>query len=318
MGLIGNEVKTARDLIVRSTPVDLTLSTNSPWIWVRAAASGIDTLILYVVNDNYANDITGCHVTNVPNATVTVMLPSWMQSAPTAFEITRGGQPGDANWTLNGSQFQINLGTLQTVRMIIITTDANLRTAVQQRYETQVKANVCSFAPELCVTYPPSIVQQPSSQSVVVGGMATFTIVAAGTSPLGYRWQKNLVNLSDGGHYSGCTTPTLTITGASQNEAASYRCVVTNAYGSTNSSTATLTLAVYDPCLAVTNADFESGFTLAGGGYIATNWTEWETDAGVIVGMMKPASCTAGRTPNACACRAAPTARRAGSISGCR
>jgi hypothetical protein len=60
-----------------------------------------------------------------------------MQGSPTAFEITKGGAPGDASWTLNGSQMQISLGTLQVVRMIIITTDATLRTAVQSRYDKQ-------------------------------------------------------------------------------------------------------------------------------------------------------------------------------------
>jgi hypothetical protein len=244
MGLIGNEVKTARNLIVRSTPVDLPLTPGNN-VWARAVASGIDTLILYVVNDNFANDITGCQVTNVPNATVTATLPSWMRppnGTPTAFEITRGGAPGDATWVLNGSQMQISLGTLQTVRMIVITTDAQLRSATQQRYDSQVKPNLCSFAPELCVNYPPSINLQPASQSVIPGGTANFTIVAGGTSPLSYRWQKNNANLNDGGHYSGVTTSTLTITGADSGDAANYRCVVTNAFGSTNSANATLTV----------------------------------------------------------------------------
>jgi hypothetical protein len=281
MGLIGNEVKTARDLIVRSTPVDLPLTPGTN-IWVRAMASGIDSLILYVVNDNYANDITGCHVTNVPNASVTLTLPSWMQS-PTAFEISAAGL-SDVGMQPSGSRLQVNLGTLKLTRMIILTTDPQLRTAIQQRYNSQVRANVCSFAPEFCVNAKPSIIDQPANQSPVAGGNASFTAYGSGTSPLGYRWQKNLANLSDGGHYSGCTTPTLTITGANQSDVAGYRCVVTNAYGSTNSSSATLTLVTYDPCITPLNSAFESGFGLAGGGYIATNWTEWETDAGGILG----------------------------------
>ena len=43
-------------------------------------------------------------------------------------------------------------------------------------------------------------------------GAASFTVLASGTSPLSYQWQKNQANLSNGGHYSGCTTGTLTIT----------------------------------------------------------------------------------------------------------
>jgi uncharacterized protein YraI len=86
----------------------------------------------------------------------------------------------------------------------------------------------------------PSIIQQPVNQFVGPGGNASFTVLASGTGPLGYRWQKNQANLSDGGHYSGSTTNTLTISNVDSNDAASYRCVVTNAYGGATSSPATL------------------------------------------------------------------------------
>ena len=88
----------------------------------------------------------------------------------------------------------------------------------------------------------PTITQQPANQFVGPGGSASFTVLASGSSPLSYRWQKNQANLSDGGHYSGSTTNTLTISNVDSNDAASYRCVVTNAYGSATSSPATLTL----------------------------------------------------------------------------
>jgi hypothetical protein len=134
-------------------------------------------------------------------------------------------------------------------------------------------------------TAPPSITQQPTSQSVVVGGTASFTVLTTGSGTLYYQWQKNTANLSNGGHYSGATTTTLTITGADTNDTANYRCVVTNAFGSTNSTAATLTVtqASY-ACIAILNSDFESGFLLAGGGYIGTGWTEWEATLGVTTG----------------------------------
>ncbi len=89
----------------------------------------------------------------------------------------------------------------------------------------------------------PTIIQQPDNQIVVPGGSASFTVVASAINPLSYRWQQNQVNLADGGHYSGCATPTLTITGADVADAALYRCVVTNLYGSVVSSPATLLVA---------------------------------------------------------------------------
>ena len=61
---------------------------------------------------------------------------------------------------------------------------------------------------------PPTITQQPSSQSVAPGGSASFTVQAYGSEPFTYQWQKNSANLANGGHYSGVTTPTLTITSA--------------------------------------------------------------------------------------------------------
>jgi hypothetical protein len=45
-----------------------------------------------------------------------------------------------------------------------------------------------------------------------------------------------------------------------------------------------VTLPSTNVCVAILNSDFESGFSLAGGGYIATNWTEWEAAPGVTIG----------------------------------
>ena len=89
----------------------------------------------------------------------------------------------------------------------------------------------------------PSIAQDPAPQTVALGGTATFTVAATGTAPLSYQWQKNQANLSNGGHYSGVATATLTVSSADINDVASYRCVVTNVYGSATSTEADLTLA---------------------------------------------------------------------------
>jgi hypothetical protein len=90
----------------------------------------------------------------------------------------------------------------------------------------------------------PSITQQPTNQTVVAGSSAGFTVVASSSIPPAYQWQKNQLNVSNGGHYSGSTTATLTITGADSNDAASYHCVVTNAAGAVTSQVATLTVNI--------------------------------------------------------------------------
>jgi len=141
---------------------------------------------------------------------------------------------------------------------------------------TNAYGSVVSSNATLTVTpggVPPFITQSPTNQSVAVGGNVSFTVLAGGSEPLSYQWQKNQTSLSNGGHYSGCTTAKLTITGADANDAANYRCVVTNAYGGTNSSPATLTLIV--PCnpVSLTNNNFEGGTNANG---VASGWVGYQ------------------------------------------
>lgn len=75
-----------------------------------------------------------------------------------------------------------------------------------------------------------SIDQQPQSLQVCPGASASFSVGASGCA-LTYQWQKNGTNLSNGGHYSGVTTTTLSISQTDSSDAATYRCVATNALG---------------------------------------------------------------------------------------
>ncbi|HPD30878.1 MAG TPA: immunoglobulin domain-containing protein [Phycisphaerae bacterium] len=89
---------------------------------------------------------------------------------------------------------------------------------------------------------PPSIVQHPADQTVPLGTVAAFTVQATGDSPLYYQWQKDTVDLSDGGKISGANSATLQLTGVDVPDQGVYRCVVTNALGSATSNAATLTV----------------------------------------------------------------------------
>jgi hypothetical protein len=271
MGLYGNELKTVSPLLVASHPVDLPLGTSAN-VWARALAVGTDTVILLVVNDNYYNDEAGFHSTDVANATVTVPLPAWMQTGVTGFQVAASGL-SDVSTQRIGNQLQVNLGTLKITRMIVLTRDGGLRATIQQRYDTEVRPGICAIAPELCVNTPPSIAMQPISQFAAPGGVVEFTAVVSGASPLAYQWQKNTVKLNNGGHYSGCTAATLTVSGANSSDVASYRCVVTNAFGSVTSSVATLVLgsACANPTLL--NGSFEGPTNALG---VSTNWVGYQ------------------------------------------
>jgi hypothetical protein len=92
----------------------------------------------------------------------------------------------------------------------------------------------------------PSITTPPASQAGILGGTASFNVVAGGQAPLGYQWQTNggsgFANVSNGGSFSGVTSNILTLTGITTNQALAYRVIVTNSLGSVTSSVANLTV----------------------------------------------------------------------------
>lgn len=82
----------------------------------------------------------------------------------------------------------------------------------------------------------PTISTQPVSQSVAVGGSATFSVVASGSGTLSYQWSK------DGSAISGATASSYTIASVAASHAGSYTVTVSNSAGSVTSSAATLSV----------------------------------------------------------------------------
>src|SRR5207245_1331650 len=78
---------------------------------------------------------------------------------------------------------------------------------------------------------------QPANQTVTAGQTATFTVVATGTAPLSYQWQKNGANLA-GATSSSYTTPVTT----TSDSGSTFAVVVNNMAGTVTSAVATLTV----------------------------------------------------------------------------
>jgi hypothetical protein len=83
----------------------------------------------------------------------------------------------------------------------------------------------------------PSINTQPANQTVTAGQTATFSVVATGTAPLAYQWQKNGSDITSAASAS-YTTPVTTIAGNGE----LFRVIVSNTAGSVTSTSATLTV----------------------------------------------------------------------------
>lgn len=84
----------------------------------------------------------------------------------------------------------------------------------------------------------PTITAQPQKQWIYAGTTATFSVGAAGATPIGYQWRKG----TDAALIPGATRATYTVTNAQMNDVGPYSVLVTNAYGITTSEAVALEL----------------------------------------------------------------------------
>ena len=121
-----------------------------------------------------------------------------------------------------------------------------------------------STAATLTVNTVPAFSTNPTSLSVATGGNATLTAAASGVPAPAFQWQVSInggatwSTISNGAVYSGATTATLTITGATFGmNGYLYEAVATNAVSNITSNPATLT--VIPPAPTITSSLAVSG-----------------------------------------------------------
>lgn len=139
IGLLGAEVRTAGPVLSRSCPVDLEVE-GPRHLWMRTLVAGHDAAVLVVVNDNIASDRAGFESRPVENARISLKPPSWLAPAE-VFEVHTGGTRKVA-WESAGDGLAIDLGDVELTRMIILTSDPQLRNALQVRYDQHFAENV--------------------------------------------------------------------------------------------------------------------------------------------------------------------------------
>ena len=85
---------------------------------------------------------------------------------------------------------------------------------------------------------PPAIASHPVNKGVGVGKTAVFDVVASGTPPFSYQWQKNGVDIK-GGTGPSYTTPAAVV----GDNGALFKCIVKNPVGNATSNAATLNVS---------------------------------------------------------------------------
>jgi hypothetical protein len=104
---------------------------------------------------------------------------------------------------------------------------------VQSNTVTLTIGSVASSAPSFSV--------QPGSLTISSGSTVALNAFASGSPS--YQWMLNGGPLANGNGISGATGPTLVISGATVANAGSYSCVATNALGTAQSNSATLSVS---------------------------------------------------------------------------
>lgn len=158
-------------------------------------------------------------------------------------------------WSVNGTNIVGATNASLTLPYVQLTDAGSYSVAVANSV-----GSTNSTAATLTAQAPLAITQQPQSQTVSSGSPANFTVAVTGTGAIGYQWLKNGTNLSDGGNITGSATASLTINPVGLADAGNYSVVVTDAYSTSNSAAATLTVPV--TTLTLGSASAMSGATV--------------------------------------------------------
>jgi len=149
--------------------------------------------------------------------------------------VATGSAPLNYQWNKNGTAISAATSPSYTTPATTTSDDGAQFTALVSNKAGSVTSNPVSL--HVRVRVAPSITTQPISQTVTAGQTATFSVVATGSAPLSYQWNKNGTAIS-GATSSSYTTPPTTIS----DNGAQFTVLVSNTAGSVSSSSATLTV----------------------------------------------------------------------------
>ena len=188
----------------------------------------------------------GVTTPSTPNNSSKPVAPT-IAAQPSSQTVT-AGQAATFSVTANGTaplsyQWLKNSASIGGATAASYTTPATVAGDNGAKFDVVVSNSAGSIASAMATltvnaaAVAPAITTQPVNQTVTVGQTATFSVIAAGTAPLNYQWQKNSANIA-GATSSSYTTPAT----ASTDNGAKFDVIVSNTVGSQTSAMATLTV----------------------------------------------------------------------------
>ena len=304
----------------QNCPTTLNLNTQSGFGFVPATVGTISDGVIFKLGTftHYNHPVCSSAAFNTILLTITLNIPG-VTPNPTSYaytmnldETSNSGVcgstcayspcttpcPDKVFWSNLGSTttFTASDGKVYTLEILGFADCTNPGTPISQFITQENINNVACIYGKIteCIV---TITGNPSPQSVCPGGTALFTATATGPA-LTYQWYKvgsPDQQLTNTGKYSGVTTATMTITGATSTEAGSYYVKISGSCGTTKTSTsALLTLSTLpsittQPSSQTVCADSAATFNVVatGSGTLTYQWqrstnggTTWSDIAG--------------------------------------
>jgi hypothetical protein len=246
--------------LLASTPNDGSQAVtipNTPSTTARIRVEAVGNIFFDISNANFSITAAtnGFDLGNPAPVNADCPTPGFMDISLTTTQVgtftnpisfTATGNPGGT--TVSFTPVSVTANNPVTVRL------NNTNTLAPGTYPIQVTGSATGAANVVrTLTYivnptaGPSITGQPTAQTICIGANASFAIISAAAT--GFKWQVStngggtFTDLTNVAPYSGVTTNTLTITGATGTlNTYQYRCVALIQCGSTNSNAAVLTV----------------------------------------------------------------------------
>jgi len=185
------------------------------------------------------NDITGPVISNVQVADITEngARVSWvtteLSNSHVDYGLTQTYSAGTASDSTMVTNHSVTLDSLQSGTLYHF----QVRSADSSANE--VSSGDFTFTTQ-ALPAAPIINTQPESVTVSEGQDATFTVLAGGTQPLSYQWQRGGVDIA------GATNSSYTLTGVGiADDDSEFQVVITNSVGSITSTVAVLSVSTF-------------------------------------------------------------------------
>lgn len=203
-----------------------------------ASAQLSDAGSYYAVVSNAGGTATSATATVSVNGNTLPVITTQPQSqtiavgASTSLSVVATGSGLKYQWYRKGSLMASATSAVLQIASATTTDAGNYSVTVSNS-----AGKVTSATAKLSVLTPPSITTQPASRTVKAGSRTTFSVRAAGSSPLSYQWYRNGVAIS------GATSASYSISSVKTNHVGTYKVLVRNPVGSVTSADATLKLS---------------------------------------------------------------------------